>query len=187
MKDKICPVCNEGHLHSKSESVEFEYKSVKKNLNTKYSICDECESEIASEEDAKFNKRAVTAFHKEVDGLLTGSELKAIRNKLGITQQQASVIFGGGPNSFTKYESDDVIQSAAMDSIIRLAIESVDAFDILCRKRGIDSTKSKSLGAIFITEPINIVSKLTSVAQSNWVSVGFTGDQSRYFSPYECH
>ncbi|ELY3856772.1 type II toxin-antitoxin system MqsA family antitoxin [Providencia rettgeri] len=141
MKKEICPVCGMGHLSSTVESVEFEYKTIKKALNTKYSICDECGSEIATADDAKFNKRSVTAFHKQVDGLLTGKELKEIRKELGITQQQASAIFGGGPNSFTKYEHDDVIQSVAMDKFIRTAYKHEVVFLDLCEQAGISTSK----------------------------------------------
>lgn len=141
MKKEICPVCGIGHLISTVESVEFEYKTIKKALNTKYSICDECGSEIATADDAKFNKRSVTAFHKQVDGLLTGKELKEIRKELGITQQQASTIFGGGPNSFTKYEHDDVIQSVAMDRFIRTAHKHDAVFLDLCEQYGIPKGK----------------------------------------------
>ena len=186
MKNKICPVCGEGHLHSESELVEFKYKNTKKMLATKYSVCDECDSEIASEDDAKFNKRSVTAFHKTVDGLLTGDELKKIRKILGITQQQASIIFGGGPNSFTKYENGDVIQSAAMDSLIRLSIDSVDSFDILCRKKGIKIESVVSL------KPLNIKSNLlekipTTTDSSGWFVLYSSSESNQYNEKAEYH
>ncbi|HFV4041962.1 TPA: type II toxin-antitoxin system MqsA family antitoxin, partial [Escherichia coli] len=54
---------------------------------------------------------------------------KKIRTEVWmITQQKASSIFGGGPKAFSKYESDDVIQSEAMDKLMRLAAEVPDAF-----------------------------------------------------------
>jgi HTH-type transcriptional regulator/antitoxin MqsA len=56
------------------------------------------------------NKRAMLAFKKQVADLLTGFELKALRQRLGVIQAQAAVIFGGGPVAFSKYESDDVMQ-----------------------------------------------------------------------------
>ncbi|MBW6086689.1 hypothetical protein KZ779_20740 [Escherichia coli] len=37
-------------------------------------------------------------------------------------------IWWGGPKAFSKYESDDVIQSEAMDKLMRLAAEVPDAF-----------------------------------------------------------
>ncbi len=186
MKNKICPVCGEGHLHSETELVEFEYKNIKKVLTTKYSICNECDSEIASEDDAKFNKRSVTAFHKTVDGLLTGDELKKIRKVLGITQQQASIIFGGGPNSFTKYENDDVIQSVAMDSLIRLSIDSIDSFDILCRKKGIKIEPVISLKPLSVKS--NLLDNMPSTTDSSgWFVFHSSRETNQYDAKTECH
>ncbi|EMO7834954.1 type II toxin-antitoxin system MqsA family antitoxin [Morganella morganii] len=182
MKKEICPVCGEGHLCSEIETVEFEYRSVKRLLNTKYSICDECGSEIASDSDAKFNKRTVIAFHKTVDGLLTGSEIKSIRDQLGITQANASKIFGGGPNSFTKYENDDVMQSVAMDKLIRLSIESEDAFMLLCKQARITHAATMS----FVGTPILAGAENDCVKgsiNSGWEAI----ESNKYYLTSECH
>jgi len=37
-----------------------------------------------------------------------------------LTQKDASSLFGGGANAFSKYERGDVIQSDAMDRLMRL-------------------------------------------------------------------
>ena len=54
-------------------------------------------------------------------GLLSGSEIRMIRESLNITQRQASALFGGGQNAFNKYESGEVLQSSAMDLLLRLS------------------------------------------------------------------
>ncbi|HBU8232616.1 TPA: type II toxin-antitoxin system MqsA family antitoxin [Morganella morganii] len=188
MKKEICPVCGEGHLRTETEIVEFEYRSVKKALATRYSICDVCGSEIASSSDSKFNKRTVTAFHKTVDGLLTGDEIKSIRERLGITQQEASVIFGGGPNSFTKYENNDVIQSVAMDNLIRLSIESADAFDIISQKWGIRKPSPKVLSDVSVSKPVDISSEITTGEKYGWVSLSHKKQNKQLLSlSYEYH
>jgi HTH-type transcriptional regulator/antitoxin MqsA len=61
----------------------------------------------------------MVAFKKEVDGLLTGAQVRALRERLGINQSEAAKIFGGGLVAFSKYESDDVSQSEAMDKLLR--------------------------------------------------------------------
>ena len=57
-----------------------------------YSECDCCGSEITLPEQSRTNKRLMIAFKKEVDGLLTGSQLKDLRNTLGLTQAEAARI-----------------------------------------------------------------------------------------------
>ncbi len=50
------------------------------------------------------------------------------------------LFFGGGPNAFTKYENDDVIQSESMDKLLRVANSYPAVFADLCEKAGV-STK----------------------------------------------
>jgi len=52
-----------------------------------------------------------------------GAELRALRDRLGISQAQAARLFGGGPVAFSTYENDDLAQSEAMDRLIRLAAD----------------------------------------------------------------
>ena len=70
---------------------------------------------------ARDNKRRMVAFKKSVDGLLTGAEVRALRERLGLKQSDAARVFGGGVVAFSKYENDDVTQSEAMDKLMRLA------------------------------------------------------------------
>ncbi len=54
---------------------------------------------------------------KKSDGLLTSSEIYEARITLGLTQESASLVFGGGKNAFSKYERAEVSQSVAMDKL----------------------------------------------------------------------
>ncbi|HFN7502703.1 TPA: type II toxin-antitoxin system MqsA family antitoxin [Escherichia coli] len=127
--NNICPVCGVGHLTVEMEYDDVTYKGETKNLPIRFSVCDQCGSETATPVDLRENKRIFNEYKKSIDGLLTGKELKKIRTEVWmITQQKASSIFGGGPKAFSKYESDDVIQSEAMDKLMRLAAEVPDAF-----------------------------------------------------------
>jgi HTH-type transcriptional regulator/antitoxin MqsA len=138
MKNKeICPICGEGHLEQLVDKNPVEYKGHTTELNSHYSICDSCGCEQASARELRDNKRAMLAFKKEVDGLLTGEEIRKIRSFLGITQNEAATIFGGGTVAFSKYENNDVVQSASMDRLLRVANEVPEAFNVLVKKVGI--------------------------------------------------
>ena len=137
--DETCPICGEGTLTGQKGKNNVEYKGHIAELEVHYSVCDVCKSEQADATQLRANKRLMNAFKKKVDGLLSGSEVKALRVKLGLSQAEASLIFGGGPIAFSKYESDDVAQSEAMDKLLRLSSEVPEAFDRLCRKVGIQS------------------------------------------------
>lgn len=129
----LCPICGEGHLSIQIDKNPVEYKGVRELLGSFYAVCDACGSEQADAAQTRANKRLMIAFKKRVDGLLTGAEVRALRERLGLTQEEAAKVFGGGPVAFSKYETDDVTQSKAMDQLLRLAAELPAAFDRLAR------------------------------------------------------
>lgn len=134
--NSLCPICGEGLLHEKITLSLREHSGVKKMVPLHSSECSECGSDIVDEKQASLNKRLMTEFYKEADGLLTGEEIKQIRKVLHLTQTEASKIFGGGSNAFTKYENDDVTQSVAMDKLMRLTVEMPEVFSRLCSQSG---------------------------------------------------
>ena len=125
---ELCPICGEGHVSSHVEMVDSEYKGQTQSLPLHYRLCDTCHSDFAGAPESKLNKRAVMAFRKSVDGLLTGADICAMRDKYKLTQGQAARLFGGGPLAFSKYENDDVAQSEAMDTLLRLVRRSPEVF-----------------------------------------------------------
>lgn len=134
--DRLCPICEAGPLVPQTAENEVTYKEHTRRLPLLMSVCQACGSEQASAQQARDNKRAMLAFRKEVDGLLTGAELRALRERLGISQAQAARLFGGGPVAFSKYENDDVSQSEAMDRLIRMAAELPEALRWLAHRAG---------------------------------------------------
>lgn len=125
---ELCPICGEGHVVSHVDQVASEYKGHKAMVALHYKVCDTCTSDFAGAEESRLNKRAVMAFRKTVDGLLTGAEILAIRKQYRLTQDQAARLFGGGPVAFSKYENDDVAHSESMDSLLRLVRRCEPAF-----------------------------------------------------------
>lgn len=133
---ELCPICGEGHVTHHVDQFESEYKGQKAMLPSHYKLCDTCHSDFAGAAEGKVNKRAIVAFRKSVDGLLTGTDIVALRKQYGLTQDQAAKLFGGGPVAFSKYENDDVSQSEAMDSLLRLVRQSQVAFGVLVSIKG---------------------------------------------------
>jgi HTH-type transcriptional regulator/antitoxin MqsA len=136
-QNEQCAICGEGHLYNTVETNSVTYKETTKNLPLYGSTCDVCGSEQANAVDVRNNKRAMLAFKKEVDGLLSGAEIAAIRKQYGISQKQAAAIFGGGPVAFSKYEADDVTQSEPMNNSLRLCRAQLNSFIWLADKAGL--------------------------------------------------
>ncbi len=133
---ELCPLCGEGHVTPQVEQVENEYKGQTALLPRHFKLCDHCGSDFAGAAETKQTKRALMAWRKQVDGLLTGAEIIALRNQYQLTQAQAAQLFGGGPVAFSKYENDDVAQSEAMDTLLRLVRRSAEAFRALLEEKG---------------------------------------------------
>ncbi|MDP2370129.1 type II toxin-antitoxin system MqsA family antitoxin [Rhodoferax sp.] len=140
----LCPICGEGHVTEGMVMTEHAYKGTTTSLPLRFTTCDTCGSESAGLEESRANKRAAMAFRKSVDGLLTGAEICALRERFKLTQTQAANLFGGGPVAFSKYENDDVAQSEAMDNLLRLVRRSDAAFWVLVEEKGMQAEFSKA-------------------------------------------
>lgn len=142
--EELCPICGEGHVTDHVDQVESDYRGHKAMLPLHYRLCNTCHSDFAGAREGKLNKRAIMAYRKSVDGLLTGAEICALREKFKLTQTQAANLFGGGPVAFSKYENDDVAQSEAMDNLLRLVRRSDAAFWVLVEEKGMQAEFSKA-------------------------------------------
>lgn len=155
----LCPICGEGHITALVQMVEYEYKGRRAELPSHYKQCDTCTSDFAGMTESKLNKRIVMAFRKQVDGLLTGDEIIALRKQYNLKQAQAAKLFGGGPVAFSKYENDDVAQSEAMDTLLRLVRRSPEAFWALVEEKGMQAEFTQLRESVHssISVPVKVV------------------------------
>lgn len=130
-----CPVCSQGHLTSIVGTRDVEYKGHAGKVDVHYAKCDFCESELTNDAESLANARSLCAFHKKMEGLLSGQEIKEFREHYHITQADAALLFGGGKVAFSRYENNDVIQSSPMDSLIYLCMEDAHNLLLLAKKR----------------------------------------------------
>ena len=144
---ELCPLCGEGHVSTSSEMVESEYKGHKAMRALVFKQCDTCGSDFAGAAESKVNRRSLLAWRKQIDGLLTGEEITALRKQYKLTQEQAARLFGGGPVAFSKYENDDVSQSEAMDTLLRLVRRSQESFWALVDEKNMraEFTQTKTM------------------------------------------
>jgi HTH-type transcriptional regulator/antitoxin MqsA len=157
---ELCPLCGEGHVTEQVEQVETDYKGHQTLLAQHFLLCDHCGSDFAGAAQAKLNKRALMAWRKQVDGLLTGAEVAALRDQYHLTQALAARLFGGGPVAFSKYENDDVVQSESMDTLLRLVRRSPEAFRALAEEKGMTDE-------LALTRPVRHVARSATVISIN--------------------
>lgn len=121
MKKEACPVCGRGPLVREVLNETFEYKGRSITIPD-YVVykCPDCGESIVDRVTLKKSGSQLKDFQREVDGLLSGTDIRRIRAKLNLTQEQMSEILGGGIKAFTRYELGAVSQSKAMDNLLRI-------------------------------------------------------------------
>jgi len=79
----------------------------------------------------KVSDRALNRLKTETEGLPLPEEIKRIRTRLGLTQEAAGELIGGGPRAFQKYEAGDLLPSRAVSSALALLDHDPTGLSIL--------------------------------------------------------
>ena len=116
---KTCPICD-GELTREDKVVPYSYKDHTREIIQSGDYCMVCQEGFLSPQDLKATQKAITDFKREVDHLLSTDEVRAIRKKLKLTQEKASLVFGGGIRAFYKYETGENSQSKPLDILLKL-------------------------------------------------------------------
>ena len=98
----------------------LEYKGVRITFDMPGWYCDESGEGILTGEDMKLSDRALNRLKAVTEGLPLPEDVRRIRGKLGLTQQAAGELIGGGPRAFQKYEAGDLLPSRAIGSALAL-------------------------------------------------------------------
>jgi HTH-type transcriptional regulator/antitoxin MqsA len=116
-----CPSCgfDEMNYETWDKVVTHQGKSITVNGVTGFR-CPECGEAVFADESydrvAAAGDALVRAARKA-----NPSEVRLIREKLGLTQAEAGKIFGGGVNAFSRYERGAAKPSATMRKLLKLA------------------------------------------------------------------
>jgi len=120
-QEDACPLCGDGRLCEKVVEERFSYKG-RSLAVPDYRIleCPACGEAIVPKDSARRAEKLLKDFGREVDGLLTTADIRRIRRKLHLTQEQMAMLLGGGLKGFARYENGQVVQSRAMDNLLRI-------------------------------------------------------------------
>ncbi len=114
-----CPICN-GDVAYATQAISYSYRNHTTAVKQSGYYCTQCGEGFLSPKDLKATKKEMIDFQRKVDNLLTTDELKKIRKKIKLTQQDAAMLFGGGIRAFHKYETAEATQSKPLDILLRL-------------------------------------------------------------------
>lgn len=134
----LCPVCRKGHLVAAERVRVFEPNGKRVEVKLKTSRCDACGETSTKAAQHKDNLRALAERKVHYGKLLMGEEILALRKRYGLTQQQASAIFGKGKIAFSRYESETTYPDESTTLLLTLAIERPDVMKSLADKAGVE-------------------------------------------------
>ena len=166
----ICPICESSRFDERHKAESFKYKSRIFELDAiEYSKCVKCVFELVTPRQLKKNESRIKDQYRRIDGLLTGEEIRKIREKYKLTQEAAAIIFGGGANAFSKYERGEVIQSTSMDRLLRSVREDERMFEIILEKSGF--SKARTFAKKRSTGYVVVSTELRTESYSNIVTI----------------
>lgn len=117
------PVCpNTGTpLRRGARPLTLSYKGESITLDMPGWDCEDCAESIHTGEDMKSSDRTLNLLKARAEGLAEPQEIRRIRTKLELTQEQAGLLIGGGPRAFQKYESGNLLPSHGIVSALLFA------------------------------------------------------------------
>lgn len=119
MTNPVCPTTG-APMQRGVHPMTLEYKGASITFDMPGWYCEESGESIHTGEDMKVSDRALNRLKAEREGLPSPEEIKRIRTKLGLTQEMAGELIGGGPRAFQKYEAGDLLPSRAIGSALAL-------------------------------------------------------------------
>lgn len=92
---------------------------------------DQSDESIHTGDDMKVSDRMLNLLKARSEGLLEPEQIRRIRKKLHLSQEEAGNLIGGGPRAFQKYESGDLLPSRAISSALLLLDHDPEALSLL--------------------------------------------------------
>ncbi|MBL0171694.1 MAG: type II toxin-antitoxin system MqsA family antitoxin [Gemmatimonadaceae bacterium] len=120
--------------------------------------CRVCGAEEYSLAQAEAAQRVAATHYRELYGFLQPDEILALRKRLGLTQAYLERILGLGRKTVARWEAGRVLQSRAMDNLLRAILHVPDLLDFFALRAG--------LGII------NDVAESPTVADTSLESIG---------------
>ena len=133
LPDDACPTCGTSMEQSNAE-LPFVVNGEKVTVpGVPHLACPSCGEVVLRYEESKLLRgRAVDACRRSHD-LLGAEEIRALRERLGLTQARFAALLKLGLNTVSRWESGRNVQSAAMDLLLKLVRDVPSTVDYLNR------------------------------------------------------
>lgn len=106
-----------------------------------------CGEGLHSKAELKITDAALRRLKAKDKGVFPPETIRAIRMKLGLTQEEAGALFGGGPRAFQKYESGEIMPSRVMCATLYFVVRNPGMLDELQNRRNFSEVSKEELFA----------------------------------------
>lgn len=125
-----CPSCASELVHD-TRDMPYTYKgesTVIPGVNGDF--CPACDEVITDAEESRRTMALMLEFNKQVNAsIVDPSFIAEVRKKLALDQREASEIFGGGVNAFSRYETGKTRPSLALVKLLKVLDRHPDLLD----------------------------------------------------------
>jgi HTH-type transcriptional regulator/antitoxin MqsA len=126
-----CDVCHHA-MRRDTRPDSLTYKAVTHSFDQPGWYCTHCDNVVLTAADSDVFEREAMELKAEAEDILGGTAIKLIRTQVfKLSQEDASAIFGGGPNAFAKFESHQQLPSRGLSRLIKLAVQDRAVFAAL--------------------------------------------------------
>lgn len=130
MSNPICPETG-APMFRGVRPITLSYKDQNITFDMPGWYCDQSDESIHTGDDMKVSDRMLNLLKARSEGLLEPEQIRRIRKKLHLSQEEAGNLIGGGPRAFQKYESGDLLPSRAISSALLLLDHDPEALSLL--------------------------------------------------------
>lgn len=99
--------------------------------------CVSCGEEFFTPEQMNHVQRLASAVIREEEGLLLPEAIRALRERLGLTQREFEKLLGVGQKTVARWERGTVFQNRSTDALLRVLQCIPDAVEFLAQRHGV--------------------------------------------------
>lgn len=131
LRDDACPSCGtlmkqtRGTLHTPVNGEDVAVADVP------HFRCPKCREQVLTYTQARRFEEDAIGLYRRKYGLLSGDEIRAIREHHHLTQVELARLLRLGPNTISRWESGRNVQTAALDVLLRLIRDLPGSLDYL--------------------------------------------------------
>lgn len=136
MKTMECAICGgEANLVTEEREVFVGKRSAI--VEDEFHRCSVCEEELYSPEQSRQVMMRASASIRRQMGLLVPSEIRSIRESMGLSQSEFERLLGVGPKTVVRWERGTVFQNRATDVLLRTLRDVAGVAEYLGHRSGV--------------------------------------------------